>query len=192
MRDSLVIVRLSALAVIAFAAACVPPGEPADSRFAPQATRPSSPPAAAPRIAGDESMAALTAEVRQLRIAVEGLARSQAETQALGMTLSAQQGRIQQITQQHDAVRAGMAASAMMTQGFDGRLTGLRDELSRTTSRADRDAIEDQIRAFELDQSQREVELRETRAREGELARELALEEGRWRDTLARMEQLSQ
>jgi hypothetical protein len=192
MRDPLSRVRLAGLVVAVFAAACVPPGEPTDSRLAERATRPVDPPTPAPRIQGDESMAALTAEVRQLRLAIEELARSQAETQALGMTLSAQQGRIQQIQQQLDAVRGGLAASDMMTQGFDGRLTGLRDELSRTTAPSERDALEDQIRVFEADQAQRSVELQQLRSREGELARALALEERRWNETLTRMEQLSQ
>jgi chromosome segregation ATPase len=191
MRDPLSRVRLSCLAVAAFAAACVPPGAPDDSRVAERETRPAAPPTAAPRIQGDESMAALTAEIRQLRVAVEELARSQAETQALGMTLSAQQGRIQQLTQQLDAVRGGLAASAMMTQGFDGRLVGMRDELSRTTDREQRAGLEDAIRAFEAEQSQRELDLQQARAHESDLSRELAQEQARWNDTLARMEQLT-
>ena len=192
MRDPMSRVRLSCLAVVVFAAACVPPGDPNDSRVAERVARPATPAMPAERIAGDESLAALTAEVRQLRIAVEELARSQTETQALGITLSAQQARIQQIRQQLDAVRGGIAATGMMTQGFDGRLAGLRDELSRATDRQQRAGIEDAIRAFEADQSQRELELQQARSHENDLSRALALEEGRWNDTLARMEQLTQ
>ena len=76
MRDHRSWLRWSNLAAVALLAACAQPGDPAAPRFADErATAP--PPAAAPRIAGDESMAALTAEVRQLRAAVEQLARSQ-------------------------------------------------------------------------------------------------------------------
>ena len=192
MRDPLSRVRLSCLAAVVLATACVPPGDPADSRLAERATRPATPATPAPRIAGDESMAALTAEVRQLRLAVEELARSQAETQALGMTLSAQQGRIQQITQQLDAVRGGLAASAMMAQGFDPRLAGLREELLGATDRQQRAALEDAIRGFEAEQAQRELDLQQARAHESNLSRELAQEQARWNDTLARMEQLTQ
>jgi chromosome segregation ATPase len=190
MRDPKSRLRLSWLVVVSVAA-CVPPGDPADSRMADERARPASPPTAAPRVEGDESLAALTAEVRQLRMAVEELGRSQAETQTLGIALSAQQARIQQITQQLDAVRAGLAAAAMSGQAFDMRLAGTRDELSRTTDRAQRAALEDQIRAIEAEQSGRELELQQVRARENELSRALAEEETRWSDTLARMEQLT-
>lgn len=192
MRDPLFRVRLSCLAVVAFTAACAPPGDPAELHLADQATRPATPPAAAPRIEGDESMAALTAEVRQLRIAVEELARSQTETQALGMTLSAQQGRILQIRQQLDAVRGGIMAAEMMNQGFDGQLAGVRNELAATTDQAQRAELEDALRALEADQDRRELESRQARAQESDLARALAQEEGRWSDTLARMQQLTQ
>ena len=52
----------------------------------------------------DGSMAALTSEVRQLRVAVEELTRSQTQTQALGVYLSVQQSRILQM-----ATRSGLA-----------------------------------------------------------------------------------
>jgi hypothetical protein len=191
MRDSKSWLRLSFIAVVAATAACVPPGDPADSRLAGERSPSPASTAPAPRVAGDESMAALTAEVRQLRIAVQELARTQTEAQTLGMTLSAQQGRIQQITQQLDAVRAGLAASAMTGQGFDMRLAGMRDELSRAGDREQRAALEEQIRAIEAERSTREVELQQVRAREDELSRALAQEEKRWNDTLARMEQLT-
>lgn len=103
MRDPRSWLRSSRFAFVAVVAACAVPDDPA-SRFADDRA-PAAPPAAAPRIAGDESMAALTAAVRQLRVAVEQLARSQQETQALSVYLSAQQGRLVQATQQLDAAR---------------------------------------------------------------------------------------
>jgi hypothetical protein len=74
MREPKPWVRLPCLAVIVVAAACAPPdgARPANAR----ATSPATPPAPAPRIQGDESMAALTAEVRQLRVAIEQLAKT--------------------------------------------------------------------------------------------------------------------
>jgi len=137
-------------------------------------------------------MAALTAEVRQLRVAVEQLARSQAETQALGMTLSAQQGRILQVTQQLDAVRKEIASAEAGSQGFEARLAGARSELSRAGVPEMRAEIESAIRAVEEERSRLERELQQTRGRENDLSRTLALEEGRWRDTLERMERLTQ
>jgi chromosome segregation ATPase len=192
MRDHLPWLRWPLVVAVAVAAACVPPGDPADARSAEnRTTRPASPPTPAPRIEGDESMAALTAEVRQLRIAVQELGRSQTEAQTLSMSLSAQQARIQQITQQLDAVRAGMAATAMSGQGFDMRLAGIREELLGATDRAERARLEDAIRGIEAEQAERELGLQQVRARESELSRALAQEENRWNETLERMEQLT-
>ena len=56
---------------------------------------------------GGGSLTALTAEVRQLRLAVEESMRSQAQTQALGVYLSAQQSRILQVASRLDAVPKG-------------------------------------------------------------------------------------
>ena len=53
----------------------------------------------------DGSMASLTAELRQLREAVEALTKVQAQTQALGVYLSAQQSRLTQTAARVDAVQ---------------------------------------------------------------------------------------
>lgn len=190
MRDPKPSLRLSSLTVVVAVAACAPPG---DSRFGnDRATSPASAPVAAPRMQGDESMAALTAEVRQLRVAVEQLARSQAETQTLGMTLSAQQGRILQVTQQLDAVRKEIAAAVAGSQGVEARLAGFREEISRVTEPGERAAFEGALRDIEAERSRLELELQQARGRENDLSRTLALEEDRWNDTLARMQQLTQ
>jgi predicted nucleic acid-binding Zn-ribbon protein len=137
-------------------------------------------------------MAALTAEVRQLRVAIEQLARSQAETQTLGMTLSAQQGRILQVTQQLDAVRKEIAAASAGSQGLEARLAGFRDEISRVTEPGQRAGFESAMRGIEEERSRLELELQQARSRENDLSRALALEEDSWSDTLERMEQLTQ
>ena len=188
MREPKPWVRLPCLAVIVVAAACAPPdgARLANDRVVSPA------PVAAPRVEGDESMAALTAEVRQLRVAIEQLARSQAETQTLGMTLSAQQGRILQVTQQLDAVRKEIAAASAGSQGFEAQLAGFRDEISRVTEPGQRAGFESAMRGIEAERSRLELELQQARSRENDLSRALALEEDRWSDTLERMEQLTQ
>ena len=123
MRDPKSCVRLLCLAVVAVAAACAGPDDSVGSRFpGDRATSPAIAAAAAPLIEGDESMAALTAEVRQLRIAVEEFARTQTETQALGAYLSARQGRLMQTTQQLDAVRKEIDAATAGGGEIDLRL----------------------------------------------------------------------
>ena len=137
-------------------------------------------------------MAALTAEIRQLRAAVEALARSQQETQALSVYLSAQQGRLVQATQQLDAARKDVDSAAADNRDFEARLKGFSDELSRSTDRAQRAALEDAIRAIEVERAGLELKLQQARSRESDLSRALAREEDRWADLLSRLEQLAQ
>jgi len=186
-------VRLSFLAVVAVVAACAGPDDSVGSAIpGERATSPAVAAAAAPRIEGDESLAALTAEVRQLRIAVEEFARTQTETQALGAYLSARQGRLMQTNQQLDAVRKEIDAATANSRGFEEQLAAYSDELSLSTGRAKRDGLESAIRATEAERSRVELELQQARARENDLSRTLALEEDRWNDALCRMERLAQ
>ncbi len=136
-------------------------------------------------------MAALTAEVRQLRIAVEEFARIQTETQALSAYLSARQGRLLQTAQQLDAVRKQIDAATASSSDVEDQLARFADELSSATG-PHRAAIEMAIRATEAGRSSRELELQQARARENDLSRTLALEEDRWNDALSRMERLAQ
>ena len=192
MRDPSSCVRLSCLAVVAVVAACAGPDDSAGSRISgDRAASAAIEAAAAPRIEGDESMAALTAEVRQLRVAVEEFARIQTETQALSAYLSARQGRLLQTAQQLDAVRKQIDASTASGPVFEEQLARYSDELSRATG-AQRAAVEMAIRQTEAERSSRERELQQARARENDLSRTLALEEDRWNDALSRMERLAQ
>jgi hypothetical protein len=50
------------------------------------------------------SLAALTSEVRQLRLAVEAATRSQTQTQALSVYLSVQQSRVLHVATRLDSV----------------------------------------------------------------------------------------
>ena len=92
----------------------------------------------------DGSLAALTAEVRRLRIAVEDLARTQTEAQALAMRVTAQQSRMAQVAEELNAVRKEVESATAHNQGVEGRLAILSFELSNTTERDARAALDDQ------------------------------------------------
>jgi hypothetical protein len=187
-------VRLTGLAIAAFAAACAPPEgavvtTAADARMANRST---SPPSPAPILSDDDgSLAALTAEVRQLRVAVEALARAQAETQAMGVQLSAQQSRVQQVSAQLDAVRKDLDAATVRSQSIEAELARLSDSRSFVTDREERAGVESALRATETERDRVDLELQRVRSRENELSRTLALEEDRLSDLLARVEQLT-
>jgi len=191
MRDHRSCWRWSSFFVVALVAACAPPGDPAAPRLADDRAA-ATPPAAAPRIAGDESMAALTAEVRQLRVAVEELARSQQQTQALSVYLSAQQGRVAQATQQLAAARKDVDTATANSRDSEDMLKRMSEELTRLPEGPQRAAVADGIHGFERERDAAELALQQAQARESELSRALAREEDRWSDLLGRLEQLTQ
>ena len=91
------------------------------------------------------SLAALTAEVRQLRVAVEDGTRRQAEVQALAVSLSAQQSRMVQLNARIDAVRteiAGAEQRAKQSAFFLGsaQKDAAAVDRSRRAQASDRDA----------------------------------------------------
>jgi chromosome segregation ATPase len=195
MRDAAAWVRLPLLAVAAVAAACAPPDGTgvSTSAEARAADREISLPARAPILAGDDgSLAALTAEVRQLRVAVEDLARAQAETQAMGVYLSAQQNRVQRVAAQLDAVRNDLDAATVRSRSFEDELTRLGSALPRITDHQERAGVESAILATEAERNSADLAIQQVRSRESDLSRTLALEEDRLNDLLARVERLTQ
>jgi chromosome segregation ATPase len=193
MRDPKFWVRFPCFAVLAAVAGCMAPDDPVSRLTDDGARSPAISVGAPARLeANDGSLAALTAEVRQLRVAVEGFARSQAETQALATALSAQQDRVRQLSQQLAAAREQVDSSDTASRSFGERLQGLADQLSRATDRDHRTELEARIRDFEAERNRMELQLQQARGRESDLSRALAVEEDRWNDLLSRLERVTQ
>lgn len=137
----------------------------------------------------DGSLASLTAELRQLRQAVEALTKVQAQTQALGVYLSAQQSRLTQTAARVDAVQKDLETMARQSEDLDAKLAQLNEELP-SASPSIRRAIADGVRAMTTDQKGLTAQLQQARAKETELLQALQVEEGRWTDLISRLEQL--
>lgn len=184
--------RVPSFAPVLLVAACAAPDD-SISRLSDDVARiPESPAVPARLEATDGSLAALTAEVRQLRVAVEGLARSQAETQALTVALSAQQDRVRQLSDQLRAAREEVVTYDSTRQRFAEELPNLADQISRTTDRERRADLEDRNRSIQGEHGRIESLLQQARGRESDLSRELAVEEDRWEDLLSRLHELTQ
>ena len=183
------LLRPICVAVLSAVGACTTQEDPAVSALAaqPQPTRES--PSEAPARA-DGSLAALTSEVRQLRLAVEELARSQSETQALTVYLSAQQSRMQQADQQLAAVRDQIASTTAVRQDLETRLARLLADQPRASP--DRRAqLEDAINDVRSEQVRIDLQLQEARSRENDLSRVVQSEETRFNELINRLEQLA-
>jgi chromosome segregation ATPase len=178
--------RLICVAVLLAVAACTFQDDPAIPALADE-ERPS--PSEAPARA-DGSLAALTAEIRQLRLAVEEMARSQSETQALTVYLSAQQSRMQLADQQLAAVREQVASSTAVRQDLETRLARMLADQARAAP--DRRAqIEDVINELRAEQARIDLQLQEARSRENDLSRAVQSEETRFNELITRLEQLA-
>jgi predicted nucleic acid-binding Zn-ribbon protein len=139
---------------------------------------------------GGGSLTALTGEVRQLRLAVEESIRSQTQTQALGVYLSAQQNRIGQVASRLDVVRGQLDGVSLASGSIATRLASNEDRLSQVTDPKERLALEDQSRAMNLEQKTLNLHEQQARNREAELSQALQLENDRWADLISRLEQL--
>ena len=79
------------------------------------------------------SLAALTAEIRQLRVAVEESTRSQTQTQALGVYLSVQQSRILQAATRLESARKELDAVSLRSREIASQLENFQGEIIRVT-----------------------------------------------------------
>lgn len=183
-------VRWSCALAVAALAACGGQNEPAILAAADEPQRARESPREAPSMP-DGSLAALTAEVRQLRLAVEELARSQTETQALGVYLSAQQSRLQQADQQYAAARRELDSATAARDRIEAQLTDAMAEQPRATSAERRAELEQAIDDLKYEQARVDRDLQQARNRENDLSRELQSEETRWNDLIARLEALA-
>ena len=136
------------------------------------------------------SLAALTSEVRQLRLAVEESSRSQVQTQALGVYLSVQQSRILQVATRLDSTRKELDTATVRSREIASQQANIDDELPRVTEPRQRAAIEDMNRALKADRERVNLQEQQARSRESELSQALQLEDGRWTDLISRLEQI--
>jgi chromosome segregation ATPase len=140
----------------------------------------------------DGSMAALTAEVRELRVAVQQFAQTQSQTQALGVYLSVQQSRILQVSSQLEVARRELDGVSRQSSEVTSRLSDLEDELPRLSDPTKRTAVEEAIREMRREQAIAAAQEQQLRNREIELSQTMQTEESRWSSLLTRLESLTQ
>ena len=136
------------------------------------------------------SLAALTAEIRQLRVAVEESTRSQTQTQALGVYLSVQQSRILQAATRLESARKELDAVSLRSREIASQLENFQGEIIRVTEPQRRAQLEDANQQLKSEQRRVAEQEQQARAREAELSQALQVEESRWTDLITRLEQL--
>jgi chromosome segregation ATPase len=138
------------------------------------------------------SMAGLTAEVRELRLAVQQFAQTQSQTQALGVYLSVQQTRILQVSSQLETARLELDGVSRQSSEVASRLATLEEELPRLSDPDKRTAVQEAIGEMRREQALATAREQQLRNRELELSQTMQTEESRWSTLLTRLESLTQ
>jgi hypothetical protein len=136
------------------------------------------------------SLAALTAEVQKLRLAVEESTRSQAQTQAIGVYLSVQQSRLVQVTTRLDAVRKELDDITRRSRQTTAELARISQRLLSQADPQMRSEWEGLGRALKDELERMGLQEQQVRSREAELSQLLQTENNRWTDLISALERI--
>jgi hypothetical protein len=136
------------------------------------------------------SLAALTAEVRQVRLAIEESTRAQTQTQATAVYLTVQKDRIFQLTTRLDGIRKDLDNATREASSMASELASNEKALADGSAPPQiRQQLTDSIPQLRLAVSEANGRVQSHRFREQEVVLSLQTEEARWNDLISRMEQ---
>jgi|SRR5581483_7709129 len=136
---------------------------------------------------GSGSLAALTEEVHQLRLAVQESTRAQTQTQATAVYLSVEKDRILQIQNRLDATRKDADAALQKTRQGPNELAHLQAIAASDPQVANQVAA--QIRDMQQQVPIAKAKSDELQLQVSDLTRQLQDEEARWTELTQRLEQ---
>jgi len=136
------------------------------------------------------SLAALTEEVRQLRLTLTDSAKSQTQIQAMTVYLSAQQSRLGQISGRLDKAHADVVAASAEAQSVNTRFNEFQAAMAKVTDPAERAGLTEMATVMKRQRDTAIDRENEARARENEQFNAFQTEEARWLDLIARLEAL--
>jgi hypothetical protein len=136
------------------------------------------------------SLAELTAEIRQLRVAVEQSSRSQAQAHALGIFLTAQDRRVMMVTSRLENARRELVTFSQQSSTYAHQLAQNEEELPLTTDPGERKQIEERIKEIQLEMKAVAGREQEARTREAEMLQAWQQEDARWNDLIGRLQQI--
>lgn len=135
------------------------------------------------------SLAALTSEVRLLRVAVEKSTQTQTQLQGLSVYLSAQQSRMIQTSARVDTIRKDLDVAARNSKALTDRVAAARASLASNPNPDVRAEAQDMLTVVTREATQATAYEAQLRAREAEASADLQTELTRWSDLIARLEQ---
>ncbi len=139
---------------------------------------------------GDNSMAALTNEVRLLRGVIQEMGRGQTQMQALSISLTAQQSRLAQVSDRLDKVHAELAAASRRAEEARRLIADAQAEIAGASSVEERERVTEMLEIFKKQAQSHADEENRIRAREAELTTQFRVEEDRWVQLVAKLEEI--
>jgi hypothetical protein len=134
------------------------------------------------------TLAALTAEVRLLRLSVEKSAQTQAQIQALSVYLAAEQSRLVQVSSRADSLQKDLDAAVLGTAVATDRVDGLQNELRKTQPPEMKAEIEEALAGAKRDLKRATATESQIQIRQSEAAATMQSELGRWSELIARLQ----
>ena len=135
------------------------------------------------------SLAALTTEVRLLRMAVEKSTQTQTQLQGLSVYLSAQQSRLIQTSARVDTIRKDLDIAVRDSKALADRVAAARASLANELNPDLKAQVQDMLTAITREAAHATAYEAQIRAREAESLADLQTEFTRWSELIARLEQ---
>ena len=140
--------------------------------------------------ANDNSMAALTNEVRQLRLVVQEAGRSQAQMQALSISLTAQQSRLTQVNDRLERATTDLSVISAKVAEARRMISEAQAEAGRAKTAEERAHATEMLNMFRQQADTMAEEENRLRLRQSELANQFRIEEQRWIELVQRLEEI--
>ena len=137
----------------------------------------------------DGTLAALTDEVRLLRVAVEKSTQTQTQLQGLSVYLAAEQSRLVQTSARVDAIRKDLNAAARDSKALASRIATVQANLATQATPEMRAQMQEMLTATIAEAARATEYETQLRAREAAASTDLQNELARWSDRIARLEQ---
>ena len=137
-----------------------------------------------------ETLSALLSEVRALRMAVERAASTSPQVQLLTARLAVQNERVTRASRDADAVRQDLGRVQSQASARASEAAEIEEGLSREGDRERQQRWKERLRQLKLEGDASTVTEAGLRAREGELANILAIEQAQWVELNRRFDEL--
>ena len=136
------------------------------------------------------SLAELTAEVRQLKVALQEASRSQNQMQALNISLTAQQSRLAQVSTRLDTAEEDLQQAMSRTREAVTAIATAQNETRPNISTEERAQLAEMEKMFRQQADEAQTRENNARARRDDLMNAFRAEEARWLQLVAKLEEI--